>query len=478
MLTRRALLAAGAVTAGVLGMPQLLSRGVADAYVPTRRTVQPTAPFLRPMPVAPVLEPVSTRDGTDVYRIPIRNTSAEILPGIQTPLLGFAGQFAGPTIRARTGRPTQLTVTNEIDVPVNVHLHGGRTPADSDGHPMDVILPGKSRLYTYPNQQQGTTLWYHDHNMDTEAEHVYRGLAGAYIIEDPCEEYLGLPRGDYDVPIMLRDIQFDANGDLVVFDDVRKRTTILANGVSRPYFPVAARKYRFRLINTANDRTFQLSLSAGQLTQIGTDGGLLPAPVQVRTLELSSAERADVVIDFSRFPVGTKIELSDPVAGAILRFDVTRRVLFDFSRVPDKLRELPPMPRATVERDVNLSFDFSQLPSGGPVLGEINGKPYDDNRIDFTIKRGTTEIWTITSTDPPGVRHTFHMHLVQFRVLDRNGKPPLQSDAGLKDTVYLTAGETVRVQATFVPYTGRYLYHCHFLEHAMDGMMAQMNIVP
>ena len=478
MLTRRGLLTAGAIATGVLGMPALLGRGNNAAATPKpRAAVNPVVPFSRPMPVAPVLQPVSRDGGVDQYEMSIENTTAEILPGTQTPLLGFDGHFAGPTIRAVAGRPVRLTVTNKIDAGANVHLHGGHTPADSDGYPMDFIDPGKSRVYNYPNLQRGATLWYHDHNMDSEADHVYRGLAGAYVLEDPAEAYLRLPGGAYDVPILLRDIEFDSSGNLVVFDDVTKRTTTLANGVSQPYFEVAARKYRFRLINTANDRTFRFTLPNATITQIGTDGGLLPAPVEVSQLELSSGERADIVVDFSSYPLGTQLTLTDPVAGGVIRFDVTRRALFDFSRVPQRLRELPPLPTPTNAREVDLSFDFSQVPTGGPVLGEVNGKPFDPNRIDFTIKKGTTEVWTVTSTDPPGVRHTFHMHLCQFRVLERNGKAPLQSDQGLKDTIFLTSGETVKVQATFEPYTGKYPYHCHFLEHAMDGMMAQMNIV-
>lgn len=478
MLTRRGMLTAGAIAAGVLGMPELLGRNASVSATPQPKAgVNPVVPFSRAMPVAPVLEPVSRAGGVDEYRLSIQNTTAQILPGTTTPLLGFNGQFAGPTIRATTGRPVKLTVTNGISEGANVHLHGGHTPAESDGYPMDIIEPGQSRVYNYPNQQRGATLWYHDHNMDSEADHVYRGLAGAYIIEDPSEACLRLPGGAYDVPIVLRDIEFDSSGNLVVFDDVSKRTTTLANGVSQPYFEVAARKYRFRLVNAANDRTFQFTLPNGAITQIGTDGGLLPAPVQVPVLELSSGERADIVVDFSSYPLGTQLTLTDPVAGGVIRFDVTRRALFDFSRVPDRLRPLPVLPAPTNTREVDLSFDLSQLPTTGQVLGEVNGKQFDPDRVDFTIKKGTTEVWTVTSTDPPGVRHTFHLHLTQFQVLERNGKAPLRSDRGLKDTIYLTAGETVKIQATFGPYTGKYPFHCHFLEHALDGMMAQMNIV-
>jgi len=471
MLSRRKILAAGG-----LGVGALASSGLLMVQASGQESKAKAGPFARPMPVAPVLKPTSSAKGYDVYRIPIKTTNAEILSGVQTPLLGYDGRFVGPTIRVRSGRRVDVTFTNELDEDANVHLHGGHNPTKDDGYPMDVIAPGKARTYRYDNDQRGATLWYHDHSHHTEADHTYRGLQGAYIIEDGAERSFGLPTGAYDVPIMLRDIQFDKDGKLVEFDDPSKRTTILANGVPQPYFKVAARKYRFRLINSANERQFQLSLSKGQLTQIGTDGGLLPAPVPLKELLFTSGERADVVIDFSAFEAGTQLLLSDATAGDVLRFDVTGEAA-DHSRVPATLRRLPKLPTATVHRDVDIAFNFD-VPEGTNPTGVVNGKVFDEKRVDFTIKQGSTEIWTLTSSDPKGTKHSFHMHLVQFRVLERNGKPPSASEAGLKDTVSLIAGDTVKVQATFNSHLGKYTYHCHFMEHSAIGMMAQMEIVP
>ncbi|WP_026360190.1 multicopper oxidase family protein [Amycolatopsis nigrescens] len=485
MPKRRTVLMLGGVAVGALAMPRLLgpkeSAVAADSShahdVATAASGTPVEPqiqtFARPMPVVPVLDPASSGADFDMYQVPIQAATSEILPGIQTPVLTFGGQFAGPTIRARTGRRTLVSYTNNYTKPVNVHLHGGHTPASSDGYPMDLIEPGQSKLYSYPNTQQGTTLWYHDHSHHTEAEHVYRGLHGTYIIEDEAERALELPSGEFDVPIMIRDSAFDKDGNLVVGGRPADRTTILVNGIPKPYFEVAARKYRFRLLNTGNSRFFKLQIHGVKLVQIGSDGGLLPAPVTLSELVLSSAERADVVIDFSVCPIGTKLVLKDPTAGELLQFVVTRPAT-DNSRLPDKLRELPPLRTPTVFRDVALSFGSV----GGSRVGLVNGKPFDIDRVDFKIKDGDTEVWTLTSPDPVGTPHNFHMHLVQFQVLDRNGKPPLQQDKGLKDTVQLVAGETVRVQATFQGHLGKYMYHCHFLEHSSIGMMAQMEIVP
>lgn len=424
------------------------------------------------MPVPRELPPRRTRSGVDVYRIPIQPAEVEILRGRPTAARTYAGQFVGPTIRARSGRPVRITFTNELDVRSNVHLHGGHVPERSDGHPMETIAPGESRTYDYPNGQQGATLWYHDHAHHIEAENVYFGLHGFYIIEDDAERRLNLPSGRYDVPIMLRDAQLDPDGTLVYSEHPGDRTAILANGVVAPHFPVAARKYRFRFLNSANERTFRLTLGGADLTQIASDGGLLPAPVRRSEIVLGSAERTDVVIDFSDHPVGSQLVLYD-MSGPVLRFDVTREAR-DRSRVPDTLRPLPALRHATVERDITMRFDLS----GAKPVGLVNELAYDPNRVDFQVKRGTTEIWRVRNDDVEfGIPHTFHMHLEQFRVLDRNGAPPNPDDAGRKDTIFVAPGETVRVQVTFTEFVGTYVYHCHYLEHSAKGMMAQMEIV-
>ncbi|WP_433251787.1 multicopper oxidase family protein [Streptosporangium sp. CA-135522] len=490
MLNRRNMLAVGALTlGGAMGVKGLLfgdrtafsavnqrvigSAAHVHGVRPARIGAAPAvAPFSVRMPVPPVLRPMASTADADIYRIDIRPANIEILPGVSTPVFTYGGQLVGPTIRARTGRRVMIRYGNGLDRPTNVHLHGGHVEADNDGHPMEVIQPGRARWYNYPNRQQGATLWYHDHSHHTEAENVYRGLHGFYLVDDDSERSLRLPQGEYDVPIMLRDALFDADGGMVFGGNPAERGTMLANGKPQPYFPVAARKYRFRLLNSATERTFLLNLGGAEMTQIASDGGLLPAPVPRTEIRLSSAERVEVVVDFSRYPVGTQLVLSDGVT-PLLRFDVVRRAV-DFSRVPDRLRPLPVPPPATVMREVTLGFDMA----GAPV-GLVNGKTFDPNRVDFQVRRGTTEIWNITNKDSEfGFTHNFHMHLVQFQVLDRDGRSPSPDDAGRKDTVLVPPGTSVRVQATFADYLGRYVYHCHFLEHSSLGMMAQMEIVP
>jgi FtsP/CotA-like multicopper oxidase with cupredoxin domain len=432
------------------------------------------SPFSERMPRLPVLKPRS-EGGVDTYQLDITKARVGLLPGIKTDVLSYGGSFIGPTIRARTGRPVRVTFRNRLTKEANVHLHGGQVRPEHDGYSTDLIAPGASRTYEYPNNQRGTMLWYHDHAMMAEAENVYRGLHGLYVIEDPAEAHLGLPSGEYDVPILIREASFDDRGQLHFALTDFNRPTVLVNGKNLPHFPVDRRRYRLRIVNGSTHGWFTLGLDRGEFTVIGTDGGLLPAPVPSSELRLSPGERADVVVDFARWDAGQHVVLSD-ARGPVLRFDVGRTVRDD-SRVPDRLRELPAPGNPTNERSFTLTTDFQHIAS------LINGKSFDPNRIDARIPLGSTEVWKVVNGDHQGsdpfmhVDHNFHLHLVQFRILSREGRPLGAWERGLKDTVGILPGESVRLQATFAPYTGRYLFHCHILEHSQVGMMGNMEIV-
>ncbi|WP_282693499.1 multicopper oxidase domain-containing protein [Streptomyces sp. CC208A] len=472
MITRRSVLG-GALAAA--GLP-LLAPGAAraaDGPVPPAFSVA--------MPVPPVLRPTSCADGRDLYEVTIRRATAEILPGTATDVLTYDGHFPGPVIHARSGRQVVVRQHNALDAPVAVHLHGASVPPESDGGPMDVFAPGTSRTYTYPNRQPHASLWFHDHAHHRESEHVYRGLSGTYLLTDEAEQRLPLPKGRYDVPVTIRDARFDELGRLAYTMGDRNRTTLLANGRITPYFEVAARKYRFRLLNGSNLRFFSLSLSDGTpLTQIASDGGLLERPVTVPVLTLSPGERADVVIDFSRYPLGTRLVLKNNGTNLpdrltqVLGFDVTHTA-DDPSSVPPVLRTLPAaadLPTAAVTRDIVLSMDEDGRPE---PRGFVNGRMYDPDRVDTTVAFGTSEIWNVTNANRHAA-HNFHLHLVQFRVLERGGRPVGPAEAGLKDTVRVAAGETVRLHVTFDGYRGDYVYHCHMLDHSAMGMMATFRV--
>ncbi|MER7498720.1 multicopper oxidase family protein [Nonomuraea pusilla] len=487
-----------------------------------RSAVPLPPPFQVPLPVPPVLKPVGTSGGADRYEITQRETAAEILPGVRTPLWTYGGTFPGPTIESRRGRPVTVTHRNELPVPTVVHLHGGRTPADSDGYPTDLVLPGSprdatahpghgpghgmrdaravvttlTRDYTFPLDQRPTLLWYHDHRMDFTAPAIWRGLAGLHIVRDDAEDALGLPAGPRELPLMIADRAFAADGslDYPSLDPTLTRRpgvrepylagvlgdVILVNGAPWPVHEVDAARYRLRVLNASNARHYELEAVTDDgrpldLVQVGADQGLLATPVTHRRLPIAPAERHDLVVDFSGVPVGGRVRLLNRLgsgrAGDVMAFRVARKAADD-SRVPRVLStDLPVWRRSDAVRVRDFSFRAGRMGGGHGWL--VGGLPFDPARTDVTARLGDVEVWRLVAD----VHHPVHLHLVGFRVLSRGGRPPLPHDAGLKDTVSLRPGEAVEIVTRFDGYRGRYLFHCHNAEHEDMGMMANLEIV-
>jgi spore coat protein A len=380
--------------------------------------------------------------------------------------------------------------TNRLAVPTVVHLHGGRTPPESDGFPVDTVAPGETREYVYPNEQAAATLWYHDHTMGATGRNIYMGLAGLYVLGDDAEDRLGLPRGDCDVPLVLQRKQLAADGS-IAYPGGRfgaDGDTILVNGAPWPRFEVARRRYRFRLLNAANATLFDLNLDSGEdLAQIATDGGLLPAPARVPHLPLGPAERAEVVVDFARYALGARVVLrsggrAGDQAVPLLRFDVARDAPDDDddSVLPEALRPLEPIPERAAARARELVFGAGPQAGLPPIDWAINGRDFDPDRAAAAVPFGDVEIWRLRNRPLLGriaMAHPVHVHLVHFQVLDRNGAPPPPHERGWKDTVVLGEGDEVRVVARFDGHRGRYVLHCHNLEHEDHSMMARFDVV-
>jgi FtsP/CotA-like multicopper oxidase with cupredoxin domain len=451
-----------------------------------RQGGSPIPRFQVSLPIPPVLRPARIDATADYYEITQREAQVEILPGLRTEVWGYDGMFPGPTIKARRGRRVVVGQTNRLSVPTVVHLHGGVTPPDSDGFPTDLIMPGQSKTYVYPNDQRAATLWYHDHAMHHTGRNLYMGLAGLYLIEDDQESNLPLPRGAYDIPLIIQDRRFGADGALAYEHGVGHRgangDTILVNGVPWPRMEVAARQYRFRILNASNARAYRLALSSGQrLVQIATEGGLLPRPVPGRSLPLAMAERAEVVIDFSTYPVGTRVVLQNlngkGAMGEIMRFEVVRRERDD-AVVPERLSVVEPLPEQTAVRTREFVFDTRPRFGVPPMVWTINGKQFEPERPIARPSYGDVEVWRFRSPRDfgLGMLHPVHLHLVNFQILRRNGAPPLPCELGWKDTVAVDKGEEVRVIVKFDGHRGRYLLHCHNLEHEDHHMMARFDV--
>ncbi|MGI8821676.1 MAG: multicopper oxidase family protein [Chthoniobacterales bacterium] len=458
-----------------------------DAFQQKAPTPPFPQPFSVPLPIIPTLQPTSTDATTDYYDVTMQVGQKEIIPGALTTIWGYNGMMPGPTIVARSGRRTVVRQVNNLQESVSVHLHGGHTPPSSDGNPTDLIGPGGLKTYDYPNNAQAATLWYHDHAIDVTGRHIYMGLSGFYLLHDEQEESLNLPKDKNDVALMLQDRILDYRGALIYpLTDATVLTGVygdrlLVNGAIQPYYQVARRKMRFRILNASNTRTYRLALSNGNpLTQIATDGGLLSAPVSRPAITVSSGERVEVVIDFANYPIGTSLILKNldttgsPVIADIMRFDVVRDEL-DASTLPKTLR---PMTRISEKAaTVNRTYALQRGTQNGRIVWLVNGQLYDPARVDAMPQLNTTEIWTFQNSSSE--THPMHIHDIQWQILDVNGVAPDPGDAGWKDTFFVPGqGGTVRVIGTFTDNLGGYVAHCHKVEHEDHAMMFTFAVQP
>jgi FtsP/CotA-like multicopper oxidase with cupredoxin domain len=518
--SRRGVLGLGAAVLGT-GMVAGAGRPLADLLLqpgqPGRLLPSQTPlprPYQIPLPIPPVLHPVRTDAGTDHYELTQQVVQLRIVPNLTTPVWTYGGSFPGPTIISRAGRQTVVRHRNHLPQPVVVHLHGGHAPADSDGYPIDLILPATAsapdhdpmpgmpgmalppgdltrgeRTYTYPMNQRAATLWYHDHRMGFTGPGLWRGLAGFHLVHDADEDALRLPRGERDIPLMIADRSFAADGSFRypstdpslhapgVTDPYRDGVlgdVILVNGAPWPTLHTERARYRLRLLNASNARRYRLAVDpppagGGGLVQIGSDGGLLARPLHHDMLEIAPAERFDVVVDFARYPRGTKVRLVNRLGTGttteVMRFDVSHstRTASDDSAVPERLStlDLPEPHRATTTR----TFAFHRDRQGGWT---INGSLYQPGHILARPKLGAVEVWRFI-TD---FHHPIHLHLNHFAVVSRNNSSPGRYDSGWKDTVDLRPAEAVEIVTRFTDHAGTFLLHCHNLEHEDMAMMA------
>jgi spore coat protein A len=456
-------------------------------------------PFQVPLPVPPIARPERSDGDTDYYEITQRESEMEILPGVRTTIWGYDGRFPGPTLESRSGRRTVVRHRNELTVPVSVHLHGGRTPPEHDGHPTDLVLPDDHQDYVYPLRQRAAPLWYHDHRMEFTGAQIYRGLAGFHLVRDDEDDALPLPKGDKDIPLMICDRAFNEDGSLwyPALDPSLQDTpgvehaymegvlgdVILVNGSPWPVLEVTNTRYRFRVLNASNARNYKLTLRPAPLdgavfVQVGSDGGLLAAPVEHAALQIAPAERYDVVIDFSRYPLDSEITLVNTLAGGaqgqVMRFRITRRERDD-STIPGRLSEFERLRPSQAKLLREFSFQRGTGRPRDPIVHTwtVNDHAFDPTRMEARPRLGDVEIWRFTSD----FHHPIHLHLAHFQVLSRHGERPRAQDAGWKDTVDLDAHDQVEVITRFTGYRGRYVFHCHNLEHEDMAMMANFETI-
>ncbi len=454
--------------------------------------------FTKPLKLPPILEG-STKDGRTIYELTVQKGTTEFLEGVKTATFGYDGSYLGPIIRVKRGEDLSFKIHNKLGEETALHWHGLHIPPSMDGGPHQAIPVGETWKPEFTINQPASTCWYHSHQLHKTGEQVYRGLAGLFYIDDDISEKLLIPSeyGVDDFPVVIQDRSFNRDGSLRYITSMPDRMMgmvgdfILVNGTMKPQLKVKKRRIRLRILNGANAKIYNLRFSDGRkFLQIATDGGFLAKPVTLTELQLSPAERAEIVVELDAkgdifledIPskngtgmggmMGNRRRQSGPMN--VLRI-TSKAAEASANSLPNQLITV----RSWAEKDSVKTRKFVLQMRMGMMTGDgerfsINGRAMDMKRIDETIKLDNIEIWEIENRSM--MAHPFHIHDIQFRILDRNGNPPPDNEQGLKDTVLVQPRETVRVITQFENFaddTNPYMYHCHTLEHEDGGMMGQ-----
>jgi FtsP/CotA-like multicopper oxidase with cupredoxin domain len=455
--------------------------------------------FANPLAIPPLAPSEVDGDGRRVFDLTAGEGSHDFGQGQQTPTWGFGaackpdgepcdGDYLGPTLRAERGEEVVVNVRNELAEDTSVHWHGMHLPAEMDGGPHQPVTPGETWSPTWRVDQPAATLWYHPHPHGETENHVYRGLAGMFIVDDEPAGALALPNeyGVDDIPVIVQDKKFDGDGALDDSPGFLNEIgllgdTVAVNGTVAPYLDVTTEQVRLRLLNGSTARTYDFGFADDrEFALIGTDGGLLAGPHQTDRIMLSPGERAEIVVGMApgedavlrSTPPRLQVGLLDRFVGGDDTLDILQLraapELAPSPAVPERLVEIPRLDPADAAQERSFRMSGRQ----------INGEKMDLSRIDAVAELDTVEVWELTNTD--GVTHNFHIHDVQFQVLTVDGAAPPPELAGWKDTVYLPPNQPVEIIMRFADYADPdlpYMYHCHLLTHEDRGMMGQFVVV-
>ncbi len=521
--------------AAAVGLTGLGSRAAAQmqgmAPMPSRQAAPVPAPSNKPMLHALELTPfvdalpvpsALLQAGPDMLQITMREIHAKVHRDVPaTRMWSYGPEALGPVIQAHKGVPGSIQwishLPDEHFLPIDyslhgcghdmpevrtcVHVHGARVRSKDDGQPEDWFTPGYSRTAHYPFEQESATLWYHDHAMGINRLNHYAGLFGMLWLRDERERSLNLPSGKYELPLMLYDRNFTSDGQLFYptsgdpehpWVSEFSGDAILINGKIRPYLEVEPRLYRFRAVVAANSRFFGLSLSNQQpLIQIGSDQGLLEAPVSMTRLTLAPGERADLLVDFTHL-AGQQVRLRTG-AEEILEFRVAaQQGPRSASAIPAAMRTIRRTPESDAILTRTITLNEYQDGVQNSMMMLLNRKHWHEP-VTERPRLGSTEIWEFVNQTED--THPMHFHLVRFQILDRRtfdtfallmhkemrytaaAELPLPNELGWKDVVQCSAGAVTRVIVKFEGFVGDYLYHCHILEHEANDMMRPFEVI-
>ena len=457
------------------------------------------------MPIPPVLS------GENIT-LTLQEGTTEFYPGVITNTMGANGALLGPTLILARDSFVSIVVDNQLQEPTTIHWHGMHVSPENDGGPHTVISSGDTWNPQFTILDKAGINWYHPHlHMQTD-KHVSKGIAGLIIVKDPEEQALNLPN-DYgvdDFPIVLQTKGLDASGQIEIHTEMD--TSVLVNGVVNGTVDLPAQVVRMRILNGSTQRTMEIGFSDNRsFSLIGTDGGLLTAPVNLTRYRMAPGQRADVLLDLSG-SLGENFQLmsfgselpnavygssqpgmgpgltgtlpgytSNPLNGNDYQFldiNVVAQTGSPVLNIPSTLANFTPIAESEADITRNLTFSMSGgMSLAGPFL--INGSLFDMETINYEVPLNNTEIWSLTNQTP--IAHPFHIHDVQFFILDINGNPPPPELQGYNDVVMVPGGQgTVRFIAEFNDFANDsipYMYHCHMLTHEDDGMMGQFLVV-
>ena len=470
--------------------------------------------------------PIFSGAETSIWRY-----QASVQEGSAESIQVLSNSYLGPIFRVGKGQRIQVRLKNELPDPTIIHWHGLRIPEEMDGHPRDAIAPGASYEYDFQVINRAGMYWFHPHTHQLTAPQVYYGLAGLFIVSDGEEAALGLPAGEYDLPLVIQDRTFDSQNQMVYLANGMMDQmigflgdTILVNGAPNAALDVKASAYRLRLLNGSNSRIYKLAWQDGTpLTVIATDGGLLEAPVTRNYITLAPGERVELWADFSGRTTGSEMRLvslpfsgfsdsgggmmgSGMMGGSSLPngapFDILSLKVgekgADVLQLPARLSTIA---RHRAEEAVNHNNPRSFTLAMQGMIHTINDRVFEMDAVaqDEIVRLSDLEIWEFANLEGSGggmgmgmgmmnmeMPHPMHIHGVQFQILGRQITQGYESayqelsggfvDDGWKDTVLVMPGEKVQALIRFEDYAGTFVYHCHNLEHGDAGMMRNYKI--
>ena len=441
------------------------------------------------------------------FNLSLQNGTTQLFDGDATETMGANGGNLGPTLIFEQGEFVNINVANNIGEETTIHWHGMHISPENDGGPHSVIMPGETWNPNFTVMDKACTMWYHPHLHEKTNEHVTKGITGFIIIRDDEEAALELPRtyGVDDFPLNLQTKQFDASNQIVIGE--HGDNVPMVNSTIDAFVEFPAQVVRLRVLNGSSMRVFNLGFSNNStFYQIGSDGGLLSEPISMDRLLLAPAERAELLVDLGDM-TGESIELKSygstlpqsayGIAGLstmqgvapsgynsnelngndfiLLGINVGAQTDNPILTIPSLLVDVTPIDEseATLTRNLQITApNMMQNSITGPFV--FDGQSFDMNVINQTVQLGDTEIWEIFNMSM--VAHPFHIHDVQFYILDRNGVIPPENERGRKDVVLVKNMETVRFIAKFEDHADDevpYMYHCHMLQHEDEGLMGQ-----